>query len=80
MENKNNVKKRAINARPNHKLLADNNKNNKNKNNNNNNLKIKIISSKGGNNNGKKVIIEKYNYKNPISKPIGYKPKIDNRI
>ena len=82
MENKNNVKKRAISARPNHKLLSDNNKNinnNNNKNNNNNNLKIKIISSKGGNNNGKKVIIEKYNYKNPISKPIGYKPKIGNR-
>ena len=82
MENKNNVKKRAISARPNHKLLSDNNKNINNnniKNNNNNNLKIKIISSKGGNNNGKKVIIEKYNYKNPISKPIGYKPKIGNR-
>ena len=82
MENKNNVKKRAISARPNHKLLSDNNKNINNnniKNNNNNNLKIKIISSKGGNNNGKKVIIEKYNYKNPISKQIGYKPKIGNR-
>ena len=82
MENKNNVKKRALSARPNHKLLSDNNKNINNnniKNNNNNNLKIKIISSKGGNNNGKKVIIEKYNYKNPISKPIGYKPKIGNR-
>ena len=81
MENKNNVKKRAISARPNHKLLSDNNKNinNNNNKNNNNNFKIKIISSKGGNNNGKKVIIEKYNYKNPISKPIGYKPKIGNR-
>ena len=81
MENKNNVKKRALSARPNHKLLSDNNKNinNNNNKNNNNNFKIKIISSKGGNNNGKKVIIEKYNYKNPISKPIGYKPKIGNR-
>ena len=81
MENKNNVKKRALSARPNNKLLSDNNKNinNNNNKNNNNNFKIKIISSKGGNNNGKKVIIEKYNYKNPISKPIGYKPKIGNR-
>ncbi len=81
MENKNNVKKRALSARPNHKLLSDNNKNinNNNNKNNNNNFKIKIISSKGGNNNGKKVIIEKYNYKNPVSKPIGYKPKIGNR-
>jgi hypothetical protein len=37
-------------------------------------MKLKIISSKG-----EKKIIEKYNYKKPNTKPIGYKPKIGNR-